>query len=259
MKHWKLIAAALTLSPGLCLADPPAPAPVPASAPPPAPAPPPSPWSGDASAGYIRTTGNTDSTSLNFKGDLDWKSAPWENQFNALGAFGSSKGESTAESYQVNDKLSYDLSPQAYIVGNVQYADDRFAGVVSRYSESVGYGRHVIKTDMQVLDIDAGAGASQSRDAGDSGYDDQLIGVFNVAYLLKFAPTAQYKQTLHIEAGKQNTFINPVAELKLTIVGNFFATLGYDWRHNTSVPAGTVHTDTITTVNFGYSFGKKPA
>jgi len=247
MKQWKLIAAAATLTPAICLADPPPP-----------PAPPP-PWSGDASAGYIRTTGNTNSTSLNFKGDLDWNYGRWQNHFDALGTYGSSKGESTAESYQASDKLNYDLGPESYVFGNLEYADDRFAGVVSRYSESVGYGRHVIKSPMQTLDIDAGAGASQSRNAGDTDYDDQFIGVFNVNYLLKFAPNAQYKQTLHIEAGKQNTFINPVAELKLAIVGNFFATLGYDWRHNTSVPDGSVHTDTITTINFGYTFGKKPA
>lgn len=54
MKPWKLLAAAAALTPSLCLAD--------------------SPWSGDASAGYIRTTGNTNSTALNFKGALDWKS-----------------------------------------------------------------------------------------------------------------------------------------------------------------------------------------
>jgi putative salt-induced outer membrane protein len=241
MKQWKLIATA-ALTPAICLADPP-------------PAEPPPPWSGDASAGYLRTTGNTNSTSLNFKGDLDWNYGRWQNHFDALGTYGSSKGASTAESYQFGDKLNYDLSPEAYVFGNLEYADDRFAGVVSRYSESVGYGRHLIKSPMQTLDIDAGAGASQSRNAGETDYDDQLIGVFNVAYLLN----AQYKQTLHIEAGKENTFINPVAELKLAIIGNFFATLGYDWRHNTSVPAGSVHTDTITTVNFGYTFGKKPA
>jgi putative salt-induced outer membrane protein YdiY len=49
-----------------------------------------------------------------------------------------------------------------------------------------------------------------------------------------------------------------VAELKFAVIGNVFATIDYDWRHNTSVPAGTVHTDTITSINFGYTFGKKP-
>ncbi len=239
MKQWKLIAVAAALSPLACLAD--------------------SPWSGEASAGYIRTTGTTNSTALNFKGDLDWKSSPWENQFHALGAYGSSKGSSSAENYQFGDKLNYDLNPDSYVFTSFDYANDRFAGVVSRYSEAVGYGRHFVKTDKQTLDVDVGVGASQTRDAQATDYDNQFIGVFNLAYLLKFAPTAQYKQTLHVESGVNNTFINPVAELKLTVIGSVFAALAYDWRHNTSVPAGSVHTDTITTINFGYTFGKKPS
>ena len=245
MKAWKLAVIAAILAPGAVLAD--------------DPASPPTPWSGDASAGYIRTTGNSNSTALNFKGDLDWKSAPWENLFKAQGAYGSSKGTSNAEAYQFGDKLSRDLSPLDYVFVSLDYGNDRFAGVASRYSEAVGYGRHFLKTDTQTLDADLGIGASQSRDAEATDYDNQLIGVFNLAYLLKITPSTQFKQTLHVEGGRQNTFINPVAELKLTVIGNVFATLAYDWRHNTSVPAGNVHTDTITTINFGYSFGKKPA
>ncbi|MDR3416667.1 MAG: DUF481 domain-containing protein [Nevskia sp.] len=238
MKRWQYITLAATLLPGLSLAD--------------------SPWSGDASAGYIRSTGNTDSTSLNVKAALDWKSGPWDNQTNGLSTYASSKGQTTAESYQFGDKLTRNVFTDDYVFGSVGFADDRFAGVVSRWSEAVGYGRHFIKTPTQTLDIDVGIGDSQQRNAGDTDYSSQLIGVFNAAYLWKFSPTAQFKQTLHVESGRDNTFINPVSELKLTVIGNVFAGLAYDWRHNTSVPAGNVHTDTVTTVNFGYTFGKKP-
>src|SRR5581483_5439757 len=244
MNAWKHAALAAILSPAAVLAD--------------DPTSPPTPWSGDLSAGYIRTTGNTNSTAFNAKGDLDWKSAPWENQLKAQAAYGSSKGESTSESYLFGDKLSLDLSPEDYVFASIDYLNDRFAGVVSRWSEDVGYGRHLIKTERQTLDADIGGGASQSRDAGATDYSSQVIGVFNLAYLFKISPSAQFKQTLHIEGGPDNTFINPVAELKFNVIGSVFATLAYDWRHNTSVPAGNVHTDTITTINFGYAFGKKP-
>jgi putative salt-induced outer membrane protein len=239
MKCRHLAAVAAMSLPGIVLAD--------------------SPWSGDASAGYIRTTGNTDSTSLNAKGDLDWKSGPWDNQAKALAGYASSKGESTAEAYQFGNKLNRDFSAFDYAFASLDYANDRFAGITSRYSEAVGYGRHFIKTDTQILDGDVGAGDSQQRDAGATDYGTQVIGVLNVSYLLKLTPTSQFKQTLHVEAGHTDVFINPVSELKLTVIGNVFASLAYDWRHNTSVPAGNVHTDTTTTVNFGYTFGKKPA
>jgi putative salt-induced outer membrane protein len=254
----KLVLAAALLAPAACLADSPdTKTPSPAEATVAAPLPP--AWSGDAALGYIRTTGDTDSTALNFKASLDYKSAPWENQFQTLGAYGDSKSESTAESYQFGDKLNYDLNPDSYVFGSLSYANDRFAGVVSRWSEAVGYGRHLIKTPEQTLDADIGAGASESRNNMATRYDRQLIGVFNAQYLYKITAATQFKQTLHVEGGSGDIFINPVSELKLTVVGNLFATLGYDWRHNTSVPAGSVHTDTITTVNFGYTFGKKPS
>jgi putative salt-induced outer membrane protein len=248
MKAWKLAACAAVLAP--CIAPGAALAEDPTS--------PPTPWFGDASLGYIRTTGNTNSTAFNAKGDVEWKAAPWDNQFKAQAAYGSSAGTSTAETYSFGDKLSHDLSPDDYVFVSLDYLNDRFAGVASTWSEAVGYGRHFVKTERQTLDVDVGAGASQLRDAEATDYQNQLIGVFNLNYLLKISPVAQFKQTLHVTSGRQDTFINPVAELKFNIVGNFIATLAYDWRHNTSVPPGNVRTDTITTINFGYTFGKKP-
>ena len=245
MKAWKLAACAAVLAPGIACAD--------------DPKSPPTPWFGDASLGYVHTTGNTNSTAFNAKGDVEWKSNPWDNQFNAIAAYGSSAGTSTSETYSFGDKLSHDLSPDDYVFVSLNYLDDRFAGVTSTWSEAVGYGRHFLKTPTQTLDVDLGAGSSQLRDAGDTDYQTQVIGVFNLQYLWKISPVAQFKQTVHVTYGPQDTFINPVAELKFNIVGNFIATLSYDWRRNTSVPAYTEQNDSITTINFGYTFGKKPA
>lgn len=258
MNAWKLAALAAILAPSAVLAD--------------DPASPPTPWFGDASLGYVRTTGNTNSTAFNAKTDVEWKADPWDNQFTAIAAYGSNKpsappptvpptpapAATTTETYSFADKLSHDLSPADYVFGSVNYLNDRQAGVVSTWTEAVGYGRHFIKTDTQTLDADVGAGASQLRNAGETDYGDQLIGVFNLRYLWKIAPTTQFKQTLHVTYGPQNTFINPVAELKFNIVGNFIASLSYDWRRNTSVPAGSVQNDSIAAINFGYTFGKKP-
>lgn len=247
MKTWTSIILAALAVPAASLADD-------LTAPPTVP----TPWSGDASAGYLRTTGNTNSTSLNAKANVDWKSAPWENQFTGQGAYASSKGASTAEAYQASDKLSYDLSPNDFVFTSLGYSNDRFAGIVSRFTEAVGYGRHLVRTDRQTLDGSIGAGLSQQRRAEDNHYGDQFVGLFDLAYTLKITDTSQFKQTLHVESGKDNTFINPVSELRFVVIGNIIATLGYDWRHNTSVPPGNVHTDTMTTINFGYTFGKKP-
>jgi putative salt-induced outer membrane protein len=244
MTTWKHLAAAAILVPGAALADP---------------APAYTPWSGDASLGYLRSTGSVDSTALNAKGDLIWKVAPWENDFNAYGAYTSSAGVSSAENWGLSDKLSHDLTPRDYVWINGAYRNDRFNGVVSAYTEAVGYGRHIVKTDRQTLDGDIGLGASQQRQSGFDNYGDQLIVLGNLAYTLKITDTSTFSQTLHVEAGRENTFINPITTLKFVIVGNLFCTLAYNWQHNTEAPAGTDRTDTTTTINIGYTFGKKPS
>ena len=225
---------------------------------------PPSPWKGDVALGYLKTTGNTTSTSLNFKGNLNWKVSPWENNLHAQAIEARSGGNSTAESYQAGDQLTFDFTDTDYIFGNINYISDRFAGVVERYSESVGYGRHVLNTPTQKLDLAVGIGSNQQRVAPDPnipgdnpGLTTEFIGVFDGNYKWKISDNARFRQTLHIEAGQTNTFINPVTDLKLTIVGNLYASLDYEVRYNTTVPASTVHTDTIASVNVGYSFGEK--
>lgn len=249
-KFWRLAVFAAALAPGLAFADDAA---VAATQPPP----PPNPWKGDLALGYLRTTGNTSSTTLNFKGNLDWHVEPWENQFNAQATTARSSGTTTAESYQLGDQLTYDFTDTDYLFGNLNYISDRFAGVVERYSESVGYGRHVFNTKVQKLDLAVGLGANEQRESGARNLSTEFIGVFDGNYIWHISDNARFKQTLHIEAGQTNTYINPVSDLKLTIIGNLYASLDYEVRYNTSVPAGSVHTDTITSVNIGYSFNEK--
>jgi len=223
------------------------------SQPPPAP----SPWKGSVALGYLSTTGNTNSTSANFKAGLDWHVAPWQNLFGAQAIFAKSNGVSSAESYQAGDQLNYDFTERDYVFGSFNYLNDHFASVVERYSETVGRGRHVLKTPTQKLDLQVGIGANQQREAGQQDLNYQAVGVFDGTYVWTISHNSEFKQTLHVEAGRLNTYINPVSQLKLTIVGNLYASLDYEVRYNTSAPPSTVHTDTITSVNIGYSFGHK--
>ena len=213
------------------------------------------PWKINLSGGYVATTGNTSTSTLNFKGGVDWRVDPWANSLNGLATSSVSGGSTTAETYQLSDQLTYDVTRLDYTFASANYLSDRFAGVVERYSQALGYGRHVLNTGSQKLDLDVGIGASEQRVAGSHNLDSQLIAVFDGAYAWKISDSARFKQELHIQAGRIDTFINPVSELKVTIIGNLFAAFNYEVRYNTTVPAGSVHVSTITSVNIGYTFG----
>lgn len=215
----------------------------------------PNPWKIELSGGYVATTGNTSTGTLNFKSSVNWHVNPWENSLHGLATRSVNGGSTTAETYQLSDQLTYDLTRKDYAFASANYLSDRFAGVVKRYSQALGYGRHVLNTSNQKLDLDFGLGASEQRVAGSSSLDTQLIAVFDGTYVWKISDTARFKQVLHVETGRIDTFVNPVSELKVTIAGNLFAAFNYEVRYNTTVPSGSVHVDTITAINIGYTFG----
>jgi len=259
----KLSACLLGLGPLLAFAqDDTVPPAVPAAAAPEAPAqppvaPPPA-WSGDLAAGYVKSSGNANASTLNVKFDLDWKSAPWENLLTGSAYKANSNGDSTDEKYSIGNKLLFNLNPDDYVFGQVNYDNDHFGAITERYSGSAGYGRHLLRTPTQTLDLDLGVGANRTREQGSEQFESDVIGTFDATYIWKISASSQFKQTLRTEFSPSNTYVNPISELKLTIIRNFFAALGYEIRYNSETPAGTHHTDQITTINVGYSFGKQP-
>jgi len=238
--------------------DVPAPAPAPATPPaPPSYAVLPPPWSGDAAVGYVRTGGNTSTSALNAKLDLDYKGVEWGNSFLATAFNGSRDKQTTDERYSIADKVNYNLTTRDYLFGNGGYDNDRFSGTAERYALTVGYGRHVFATPTQTLDLEAGLGANYSREEGSENLISHAIATFGGKYVWKITPTSQFSQSLRTEFASNNTYVNPVSELKLTVIGDVYAALDFEIRYNSEVPDGVRHVDQIITINLGYGFGKK--
>lgn len=217
----------------------------------------PPPWSGEAAAGYVRTTGNTSTSSLNLKLGLDYKGVTWGNSFSASAFTGSRDKQTTDERYSVADKVNYNLSPKDYLFANAGYDNDRFAGIAERYALTTGYGRHILATPTQTLDLEAGVGANRSREQDVNTFTNHAIATFGGKYVWKITPSSQFSQSLRSEYATNNIYVNPITELKLTVIGNLFAALDYEVRYNSKVPADVRHVDQITTINLGYGFGAK--
>jgi putative salt-induced outer membrane protein len=214
-------------------------------------------FSGEASVGFLNTTGNTRTRSLNSKLSAAYQVGDWTHTGRLTALNAQQDGTTTDERYSAGYKAAWALSETDYLFGSLDYENDRFAGVTERLTEGVGYGRHILRGPTHILDAELGVGATQQKLATDE-RNDSIVGLFNAKYQWKISDTSSFTQSLKVEQSQDNTFINPVSELKLVIAGNLFTTLGYEVRTNTEVPAGTAKTDTLTSVNLGYSFGKKP-
>ncbi len=222
------------------------------------PKPEPTPWLGELAVGLVNASGNTSTRSINLRSALEYRAEHWGNRFTALAFSGSRDGVSTDERYSVANKTDYQFDFRNYAFGNLAYDNDRFAGIAERYAATVGYGRHVLRNKRHKLDIEIGVGANRTRDQ-DEIYETAAIGTLGGKYTWTISPNAEFTQTLRTEGGVTNVYVNPITALKLTIVGNLFATFNHEIRYNTEVPSETRHLDQITTINLGYSFGTPPA
>lgn len=214
------------------------------------------PWSGEVSAGYVSTSGNTDTSTVNGKSEIIYTEKAWRNTFNASALNSSQSGFRTAERYTVSDKADLNFTEHDYAFVAVDYVKDMFGAVRESTSETVGYGRKILTGPVHLLEAELGAGLRQTEAQGTGEKNSEAIGRGRIAYKWKFTETSDFGQSVKVESGESNTFTEAVTELKLSLIGKLFATASYTLRQNSDVPLGAKKTDTITTFGLGWSFGK---
>jgi putative salt-induced outer membrane protein len=212
-------------------------------------------WRGEAGAGLLTTSGNSESESFNGKVLLDWKHDPWKNSFTGTAINSGDEEGRTAERYTVGDKLDWHFNPRDYLFGAVDWEKDLFGGFRERTAETAGYGRHLLTGPVHLLDIEIGAGARQTEEQDTGDKENEAIGRLGGKYKWIISDHSGFAQSVKVEYGKNNTFTESISELKLSIVGNLFASLSFTLRNNSDVPPDTKKTDTFTAVNLSYAFG----
>jgi putative salt-induced outer membrane protein len=212
-----------------------------------------SPWSGSASLGFLSTSGNTNTTSYNSSFKISYAKNKWTHAFDAA-ANGSDESETvTAEAYQAGWKSSYDFREHNYLFGLVEWRKDRFSGVSEKLSESIGYGRRIIDTPAHLLSADIGAGY-RNADLSDNTSESGAIGRLGLDYKWTFSETSNFEQSIGVESGSDNTYIESVSAVRAKLLGEFAIVLSYTVRHNTDVPVGSEKTDKFTAISLELAF-----
>ena len=211
------------------------------------------PWSGNAGLGYLATSGNSDNTSVNGLFQLSYDLASWHHTFDAQAIGNVSNEVTTAEAYQAGFKSKYDFTEHDYIFGLVDWNKDRFSGYVMQTSEAVGYGRRLMNTDTQVLNVELGIGAKQA-DLFDGTSQSGAIGRAATDYLWKFSETAAFTQLLAVESGSGNTYIESISAITAKLMESLALSVSYTVKNNSDVPIGREKTDTFTALSLTYDF-----
>lgn len=225
------------------------------------------PWSGTVSAGYAETSGNSESSAANFKGEGRYDKARWHHILGATALGTSSAADrdaesvTTAEAYWAGFKSQYDITEAFYGFGSVDWYKDRFSAYDQQLYEAAGLGWRLLRGKVHFLDVEVGAGAKQA-DLTSGEDQDEGIGLLRGVYTWQISENAAFVQKFAMLSGSDNTYTEATSELKAGIIGNLSLVLGYTYKHNSDVELDTSlaiprpfdKTDTYTTISLEYAF-----
>ncbi len=210
-------------------------------------------WKGAGEFGYVATSGNTDTQSLTAKLGLINERAKWRHTLGLEALNNSDADTTTAERYGANWQSDYKISKRDYLFGRLSYETDKFSGYDYRTSETLGYGRRVLDITNMTLDLEAGAGARQSK-LETGGSENEPIIRLGGKYAWQISPNAKFTENLWTEIGEDATITKSVTALQADIVGNLAMKLSFTVVNTSEVPAGVEKTDTETAVALVYGF-----
>ncbi len=211
------------------------------------------PWSGKAAMGYLATSGNTENSTLNAAFEVAYETGNWKHSFNAAAFNASEDEESTSESYEWAAKTERSFSEFDYLFGQLHWRKDRFSSYETQFSQTVGYGRRILNSDRHHLDAEIGGGARQSELADGTSVDEFVIrGAMK--YTFAFSENAEFRQSVAVEAGDENTYLESISAVSASLIGNLALVASYTIKHNTDVLPGLEKTDTYTALSLEYLF-----
>lgn len=212
-----------------------------------------SPWSGSVNLGYLATTGNTESSSLNSGFTINYKLELWEHMAMAAAIYSTESKVTTAEAYDFGWKSARNLTENDFLYGRLDWRKDRFASIETQFSQTVGYGRRLIDSDKHQLNGELGVGARQS-DLADGTDESDTIVTGRLTYNWNISETASFGQAFLVEAGDSNTFTESVTDLRARLIGGLAMVLSYTIRNNSDVLPGSEKTDTRAALSLEYGF-----
>lgn len=222
-------------------------------------------WALRALLGYTKTGGNTDNSAGNYLFHVAHVIADWKLLFGSEGVYGSTRGETTSQSWDAHGQANYNFSPKFYWYAGLSYADDRFSGFAYQEALKTGAGYQVIQSDTTKFTVQAGAGYRRLQP--EILVKDPLGGVVSRTKLGSESDAVfdaggnfehsfnQYTKLLAgltLDSGKQNTLTTASVALQVKMSNRLALAAGYQLTDNSNPPVGSGRRDTLTTLSLVY-------
>ncbi len=224
-------------------------------------------WTGKGQAGYVSSSGNTETKSANAAIDMAYLSGPWDHMFHLGGLYGKNAGIVSAERWDTLWQTNYSLTTDLFTFGALRYAHDMFSGFDYQASGAVGLGYKFINTKDTQLSAQVGVGYQEVRpeiitkDADGAVTDRVLLpsqggvmGTVGLTYSQALTSSTTLSDKLLVNAASADTLVTNSLALAVKISTKLALSLGYAIENNSKPPVGLKKLDSLETVNLVYSF-----
>lgn len=212
-------------------------------------------WTGTGEFGYVQTSGNTDTSTLNMALGFTYEKDVWRHHLEATALRSEKDSVTDAERYTLGAQSDYKLSDRSYLFGSLRHISDDFAPYDPVTTAAVGYGYTIVDNGVHYLLGEIGAGYRMQEEALTGVDSDEAILRGRLDYKWVISDSTDFSNLFLVEAGSDNTYLENTTALGVAINAKFAVKVAFQWRHNTDLPPGSIDdTDTQFTTNLVYNF-----
>ncbi len=209
---------------------------------------------GTLDVGYISTSGNSETESLNgaFK-YVTRLSEDWSTGVHITGMTNENDEVREAERYTFVWNTRYDLSERSFMYSVVDYMNDYFGAYDYQAGAYVGYGHELFSDDTGHFSLGLGLGYRINALEADEDETENVVRG-DLDYQYNISETASFTQAVTAIWGQDFDTYSSETALRTSISESLSLKLAYHINYNSEVPVGAEKRDTTTTVSVSYSF-----
>jgi len=221
-------------------------------------------WKSNVEFGYVATSGNTETTSINSGIAVIYEAEHWRHSIDIKTIFGSAENETSeqvetnAERYFIQGKSDYKYSDSAYAFILANYDDDRFSENDYQVSTSVGRGFSFVVGEKSNLDLELGGGYRETKKKATLTLEEEIVTetIFRVAgsFTWEITENSKFEQKVSTEVGGDNTVTKSYTGLAANVAEDLALKLSVTATHQSDVRIDTDKLDTLTAFTLVYNF-----
>jgi len=210
-------------------------------------------WKSNVELGAVQTSGNTHTLTVNAKVKSIYDSDDWRATIAGNAINSSANNATTAEKYDTNIQGDWKFSQRDYLFMRLGFESDRFTGYKQRTSETIGYGRQLIKTATLEWKSDIGGGLRQSKLVNKASITDAIVRAATSA-AWQFSESSKLTEDINTEGGGKGWTSKSVSALQTSLNSHLSSKISFSLTHNSVVPVNTKKLDVETAITLVVNF-----